>query len=79
MDKRQYPTFRSHFIPRSTSGRRASILFLLLFALAEPPFVFTFANRIEPTLFGAPFLYWYLLIIYLALIGILGWIYKRGI
>jgi hypothetical protein len=55
------------------------ILFLALMSLAQPPIVTSWANRIEPTLFGMPFLYAYLLIIYVALIGVLLWSQRRGL
>mgnify|MGYP001825102731 CR=1 FL=1 len=64
---------RSHLFPRTRDGWIALILFLGLFALVEPPFVNTFANRIEPGLFGFPFFYPYLLVLYSALIGVLLW------
>ena len=55
------------------------ILFLVLFAMAEPPLVFTLANRVEPWVFGVPFLYAYLLVVYFALIGVLIWVLRRGV
>lgn len=55
------------------------ILFLLLFAMAEPPVVHSLANRIEPSVFGVPFLYSYLLAVYFALIGVLIWVMRRGV
>ena len=57
----------------------AVLLFFGLFALVEPPFVHTLANRIEPWLFGFPFLYTYLLVIYSALIGVLLWALKAKV
>ena len=55
----------------------AVLLFLGLFALVEPPFVNGVANRTEPWLLGFPFLYTYLLVIYVALIGVLIWALRR--
>ena len=69
--------FRSHLLPRTREGWIAVFLFLGLFALVEPPFVHSFANRIEPWLFGFPFLYTYLLVLYVALIGVLIWALRR--
>lgn len=54
-------------------------IFVVLFALAEPPLVFVLANRIEPFVLGMPFLYVYLLAIYAALIGVLVWMHRRGV
>ena len=69
--------FRSHLLPRTREGWVAVLLFLGLFALVEPPFVHSVANRIEPWLLGFPFLYTYLLVIYTALIGVLIWALRR--
>lgn len=71
--------FRSHLRPRTREGWVAVLLFLGLFALVEPPFVNTIANRIEPWLLGFPFLYTYLLALYGILIGVLVWAMKRGL
>jgi hypothetical protein len=57
----------------------AVILFLGLLALAEPPVVHLWANRIEPWILGFPFLYGYLLVVYLCLIGVLLWVLRRRI
>jgi hypothetical protein len=57
----------------------AVVLFLGLFALVEPPLVYSLANRMEPWVLGVPFLYAYLLVVYLALIGVLIWARKRGL
>lgn len=65
--------YRSHLLPRTGRGWVAVVSFLVLFALVEPPFVFSFANRIEPWVFGLPFLYAYLLVIYMGLIAVLLW------
>ena len=65
--------FRSHLVPRTRDGWIAVLLFLGLFALVEPPFVHSVANRIEPWLLGFPFFYTYLLVLYSALIGVLLW------
>ena len=70
---------RSHYIPRTRAGRIAVGAFLVLFALTQPPFVFVLANRQEPWVFGVPFLYAYLLVLYFALIGVLVWARWRGL
>lgn len=53
--------------------------FLGLFAFTQPPLVFWLGNRIEPSLAGLPFLYVYLLVLYLALIAVLLWARRRGL
>lgn len=74
-----YPRFRSHYIPRTRNGRIAVAAFLFLFALTQPPFINTLANRIEPWFLGLPFFYGFLLVIYCALIGVLIWAQRRGV
>jgi hypothetical protein len=71
------PPIRSHWLPRSATGRTAAALFLLLFALGEPPMVHGLANRVEPWIVGVPFLYAYLLFVYLGLIAVLIWAARR--
>lgn len=68
---------RSHWWPRSRAGRGAVVAFLALLALAQPPIVYQFANRIDPLILGLPFLYAWLLLIYVALIGVLVWVYRK--
>ena len=70
---------RSHYLPRTRDGWIATVLFLALFALTQPPFVHGLANRIEPRVFGLPFLYAYLLVLYCALIGVLIWAVRRNV
>ena len=64
---------RSHYRPRSRRGWVAVIAFLTLLTFTQPPLVFLIANRIDPWILGLPFLYIYLLIIYVAMIGVLIW------
>ncbi len=78
-ERDSYPNFRSHFLPRSRQGWIAVTSFLGLFILTQPPFVYIVANRIEPWIFGFPFLYTYLLILYVAMIGVLIWAQRRGV
>lgn len=75
----QYPRYRSHFLPRTREGRIAALAFLVLLAFAEPPLVYVLANRITPWVFGMPFLFAYLLGIYLAMIVVLVWAAWRGV
>lgn len=74
-----YPPIRSHFRPRTREGRTALIAFAVLFALCQPPFVHTVANRVEPWIGGLPFLYVWLLGVYVALIGVLVWALRKGL
>lgn len=69
-DQSRYTEFRSHFVPRTPAGRFAVALYVLLFAFAEWPLL-PFANRIEPTFLGFPFLFVYLAVVYAAKIGVL--------
>jgi hypothetical protein len=73
------PSYRSHYLPRTRAGRVAVAVFIGLFLFAQPPLVFALANRIEPWLLGMPFLYVYLLAVYVALIGVLVWARRRGL
>lgn len=73
------PGRRSHWIPRTRDGRVASIAFLGIFLLAMPPVTHTLLNRVEPSFLGVPFLFLALLGIYVALILVLIWSYRRGV
>lgn len=73
------PTYRSHLIPRTRDGWIATVVFLVLFALAMPPFTHTVWDRLYPTILGMPFFYSVLFFLYLALIGVLIWAYRRGV
>jgi len=72
-----YRRYRSHYLPRTRCGWIAVLLFVGLFALTQPPLVYVIANRIEPWLFGVPFLYAYLLVVYCALIAVLFWARRK--
>ncbi|MFQ6045271.1 MAG: hypothetical protein ACE5PT_02795 [Gemmatimonadales bacterium] len=78
-DTDRYPEYRSHYRPRTRTGLIAVVSFLLLFALTQPPAVYLIGNRIEPRVLGMPFLYTYLLVIYVTLIGVLMWAQRRRI
>lgn len=59
-------------MPRSTTGWVTTIAFLALMALVQPPIVFWVDERLGPRwLLGLPFLYVYLGVVYVALIGVL--------
>lgn len=73
------PVPRPHYLPRTGAGWTASILFLVLCALAQPPVVHGWANRVEPWILGVPFLYAYLLVVYVAMIAVLVWALSRGV
>lgn len=74
-----YPKYRSHYLPRTRDGWIATVAFLVIFAVAMPPVTHTFLNRVYPTILGLPFLYAVLLFVYVLLIGVLVWTYRRGI
>lgn len=69
---------RSHWIPRTAVGRAATVLFLVLMALAQPPVVHGLADRVEPWILGVPFLYAYLFVVYAAMIVVLVWAALRS-
>lgn len=71
--------FRSHYRPRTRAGRIAVAAFVFCAALSQPPMVHGVADRIEPWLLGAPFLFVYLLAAYAAAIGVLVWALRKGL
>lgn len=70
---------RSHYIPRTRAGRIATIAFLVAVLLAQPPIVHGLMNRIEPWILGMPFLFAYLLAVYLFGIAVLIWAQRKGV
>jgi hypothetical protein len=70
--------FASHLWPRTRAGRRALLGFLFFLVLAQPPVVLV-ANRIEPRIAALPFLYVWLLVAYLGMIGALVYAWRRGV
>jgi hypothetical protein len=73
-------SFRSHYLPRSRSGRIAVLAFLGLTALVQPPIVFWVDTRFgSGWVLGMPFLYVYLGAVYFALIGVLLWAARRAV
>ena len=73
------PTYRSHFLPRTSEGWIASVSFVVLFLLAMPPVTHRVLDRVEPWILGFPFFYASLFVIYSALIGVLIWTYRKRI
>jgi hypothetical protein len=71
--------FRSHYLPRTRIGWVSWVLFVSLIALAQPPIVTGWPNRIEPRFFDLPFLYVYLSAVYAALVVVLIWSRYRGL
>lgn len=69
-DQSRYRDFRSHYLPRTAKGRASVFLFIAALAFAEWPLL-PLANRIEPTLFGFPFLFTYLTVIYAIKLAVL--------
>ncbi len=70
--------FKSHFVPRSRTGKRVVLIILCLYLIIQWP-ILQLANRIEPFIFGIPFLYFYLLVIYLAIISVMIYACRRGL
>ncbi len=69
----------SHLVPRTREGRIATVAFLFFMAMAQPPIVHGFANRLEPWILGTPFLYAWLFAAYVGMIVVLIWTFRRGI
>lgn len=70
---------RSHLVPRTRNGKLATVAFLFFMALAQPPIVHSFADRVEPWILGMPFLYAWLLLAYSGMIAVLIWALRRGV
>ena len=68
---------RSHYLPRTRNGWIATIAFIAAMALTQPPIVHGLVNRIEPWIRGMPFLYAWLLGVYVAMIGVLLWVQRQ--
>lgn len=65
---------KTHYLPRTGAGWTATVAFLALMALAQPPIVFWVDARFGATwVLGLPFLYVYLGVLYFAMIGVLIW------
>ena len=73
------PVRRSHCLPRTGAGRVAVVAFFACMALAQPPVVHGLADRIEPWILGMPFLFAYLLGVYLLMIGVLIWTARKKV
>ena len=69
----------SHFIPRTRDGRIATVAFLAAMLLGQPPVVHGLMNRIEPWILGTPFLFLYLLVVYVLGIAVLIWAQRKGV
>ena len=70
---------RSHYRPRTRNGRIATIAFVVAMLLAQPPIVHGLMNRIEPWILGMPFLFVYLLVVYVLGIAVLVWTLRKGV
>ena len=70
---------RSHFVPRTRSGRVAVVAFLLLFVLAMPPVTHRVLDRPDVFVGGLPLFFVALFAVYCALVGVLLWTLKRGL
>lgn len=69
-DRSRYREVRSHLVPRTGKGKLFVALFLAILLLAEWPLL-PLANRIDPAWLGIPFLFSYLLVVYVLLIAVL--------
>ena len=70
---------KSHFLPRTRSGWTATTLLLVCMALSQPPVVHGLANRVEPWVLGMPFLFVYLLGVYVVTIAVLIWTMRKKV
>ena len=70
---------RSHFIPRTRAGWIATVLLIACLVLAQPPIVHGLVNRVEPWILGMPFLFAYLLGIYVVTIAVLLWAMSKKV
>ena len=70
---------RSHYLPRTRAGWTTTVLLLVCMALSQPPAVHGLVNRIEPWILGTPFLFVYLLGVYVATIAVLIWTMLRKV
>lgn len=71
-------SFKSHLIPRTRRGKFVTLAILCLYLLIQWP-ILRFANRIQPLILGLPFLYFYLLVIYVGIIAIMVYAAKKGV
>ena len=64
-------------MPRTREGWTATLAFTGLFLLAMPPVSHAVLDRPDSWVGGVPFLFFSLLVVYVLLIGVLGWaLYK---
>ncbi len=70
---------RSHYRPRTRRGLICTIAFVVVMLLAQPPVVHGLMNRIEPWILGMPFLFFWLLVVYLAGTAVLIRAYRKGL
>ena len=71
---------RNHYLPRTSTGKKVVLAFVLSIILSQPPVVFMIDEKFQGDwLLGFPFLYSYLTIIYFSQIGILIWALRRKV
>ncbi|MCG8606682.1 hypothetical protein MJD09_17065 [bacterium] len=63
-------SFRSHLIPSTRRGKTVTIFIVCLYLLIQWP-ILSLVNRMHPFILGMPFLYFYLLVIYFCIIGVM--------
>ncbi len=73
------PRPTTHLLPRTPAGWTATIAFVGIFLLAMPPVTHRLLDRPENWVFGVPFFFFALLVVYTVLIGVLIWTYRKGL
>ncbi|MEM7415235.1 MAG: hypothetical protein AAF389_07050 [Gemmatimonadota bacterium] len=71
--------FRSHWLPRTTSGRLAVVLYVGLFALCMPPVTHVLWDQSDRWVGGVPVFFVALFVVYTLLIGVLVWAWRKGL
>lgn len=69
--------FRSHWWPRTASGRLAVVLYVGLFVLCMPPVTHTVWDQPDRWVGGIPAFFVALFVVYVVLIGVLVWAWRK--
>ena len=70
---------RSHYLPRTRAGWIATVSVIVCMVASQPPVVHGLANRIEPWILGMPFIFTYLLGVYIVTIAVLVWTMSKNV